>query len=488
MNQSSADALPESLVVVSNRQPYSHEWTADPVEGAITTDDVAVTTATGGVTSALDPLMRSLGGTWVAWASGDADMAVADEGIVAVPPGEESYDLKRVPLSDEEIEGYYHGYANQVLWPLCHEESGRIWAKPTYWEQYRVVNERFAKAVRDVTDREDTVWFQDYHFALAPRRVRTARPDATLHHFWHIPWPAPTVFDHCPRGEAVLDGLLACDVIGFHTESDADHFRRCVEATLSDATVDLDDGVVRYEGTETRAVANPLGIDVAGIRSRAENADTGAVRRQLLGDTVPDPSIPVVVGVERLDYSKGIPERIAALDHLWERRPDLRGAFTYVQKASRTREGIADYRRYRQDVVAEMQRINERYGTDDWHPAVYTERRLSAETLAGLYRVADAALVTPHRDGMNLVAHEYPTACVDGDGALVLSELAGAATRLDGALTVNPHDIAEIADALERALELDERDRRDRLDRLQASIEALDSTNWVERQFRADSG
>ncbi|MDS0277022.1 trehalose-6-phosphate synthase [Halomicroarcula sp. S1AR25-4] len=485
MDESSADTLPDSLVVVSNRQPYSHEWVAGPVDGPVEDDDVTVTEATGGVTSALDPLMRARGGTWVAWASGEADMAVADDGIVPVPPGEESYRLKRVPLSEEAIDGYYHGYSNQVLWPLCHEDTGRMWGDPTFWEQYCAVNDRFADAVRIVTDADELVWFQDYHLALAPRTVREARPDATLHHFWHIPWPAPSVFEHCPHAERLLDGLLACDVVGFHTAVFASRFRRCVEATLPEATVDEDSGVVHYDGAPTHVVANPLGIDVDGIRKRAKAADTAAVRRRVLGETVPDPSVPVVLGVERLDYSKGIPERIAALDHLWERRPDLRGTFTYVQKASRTREGIATYRRYRQDVVSEIQRVNDVYATDDWQPIAYTERKLSTETLDGLYRVADVALVTPHRDGMNLVAHEYPTACVDGDGALVLSELAGAATQLDGALTVNPHDIAGIADALERALELDDDERRDRLERLQESVAALDSRHWVERQFAA---
>ncbi len=485
MELPSTETLPDSLVVVTNRQPYTHEWTTGPVEGEIGERDVTVSSAAGGVTSALDPLLQVTGGTWVAWASGDADMAVAEDGVVTVPPGEDGYNLKRVPLSDAAVEGYYHGYSNQVLWPLCHEDTGRIWAAPSFWEQYRAVNDRFAEAVRSVTDADELVWFQDYHFGLAPRAVRSARPDATLHHFWHIPWPAPSVFEHCPHGAELLDGMLACNVVGFHTEMYAAQFLRCVAATLPEASVDRDSGVVSYKGTETRALANPLGIDVDGVERLAKTVDTDAVRRRVLDDGMAHPSIRLVLGVERLDYSKGILERIAALDHLWDRRPDLRGAFTYVQKGSRTREGIPTYRRYRQDVLDEVNRVNETYGTDDWQPIAYTEQNFDMETLVGLYRAAAVALVTPHRDGMNLVAHEYPAACVEDTGTLVLSELAGAATQLDGALMVNPHDVAEIASTLERALELDDAERRDRLARLQASVAALDSRTWVQRQFAA---
>ena len=471
------DPVPDSLVVVSNREPYSHERDDD--------GEIRVRSAAGGLTGALDPVMQSQGGTWVAWGSGDADMAVAEEGIVAVPPSDPTYDLKRVPLSEAAVQGYYYGYANQVLWPLCHEDTGRMWAEPAYWEQYRAVNEQFAAAVDAVADAGQPIWFQDYHLALAPRIVRERRPDATLLQFWHIPWPAPSVFRHCPHSDALLDGLLACDVIGFHTAAYAEQFLHCVESAFPTATVDTDTGSVAYNGGQTRAVANPLGVDVEAVRDRAWAADVAGIRETVLGDSRSDPSIRLALGVERLDYSKGIPERIEALAHLWDRRSDLRGEFTYVQKASRTREGIAAYRRYRTDVVDAVERVNDRFGTDDWQPIVYTEAQLDNETLAGLYRAAEVALVTPHRDGMNLVAHEYPTACVDGDGALVLSELAGAETHLDGALPVNPHDIAAIADAVEAALELDAAEARDRLERLQNSVERLDSSQWVAKQFSA---
>lgn len=469
---------PASLVVVSNREPYSHERVAD--------GETQVQFATGGLTSALDPVMRECGGTWIAWASGDADMAVADDGVVEVPPSDPAYRLKRLPLTDEAVKGYYYGYANQVLWPLCHEDTGRMWVEPSFWEQYRAVNDQFAAAVDDVADADEPIWFQDYHLALAPRRVRARRPNATLHHFWHIPWPAPSVFRHCPHGAALLDGLLACDVVAFHTPAYAERFLRCVDDVRPEASVETGDGTVRYNDSETRVVANPLGIDADAVRARARAADTTAVRRSVLGDTRSDPSVRLALGVERLDYSKGIPERIEALAHLWDRRPDLREQFTYVQKASRTREDIAAYRRYRRDVLDAVEQVNDRFGTADWQPVVYTEANVDGETLAGLYRAADVALVTPHRDGMNLVAHEYPAACVDGDGALVLSELAGAAAHLDGALTVNPHDIGGIADAIERALELDGSERRKRMRSLRERVEGLDSQHWVARQFGAE--
>jgi trehalose 6-phosphate synthase len=466
-------AVTDDVHVVSNREPYRHEYAGS---------DVEVDRPTGGLTAGLDPVMQRLGGTWTAWGDGDADFAVSDDGnTVEVPPEDPSYTLQRVPLSDEEVAGYYEGYANRTLWPLCHTATGNVEFDADYWEHYRDVNRKFAAVAAAKTDDDSTVWFQDYHFGLAPRYLRS-ETDALLMQFWHIPWPAADVFRIAPNAEALLDGLLANDLVGFHLPRYCANFMESVEELLDEAVVDWAENRILYGDRPTRVESMPMEVDTDRIAEQADAApDAGERFRREYGI---DPDRPLVLGVDRLDYTKGIPERLAALEHLWETRPELRGAFTYVQKGEESREGIPAYRELQSTVDRRVEAINDRFGTDDWQPVVMTTEFLDCETLYGLYRDATAALVTPVRDGMNLVAKEYVAAQDDGDAALVLSRFAGASAELEGgALLVNPYDTPGCADAIEAAVRMDDDERRRRTRHLRERVTDDDVREWIDSVF-----
>lgn len=458
------------LVLVSNRQPYRHEYD----DGAVTVD-----TPVGGLASALDPMMQRTEGTWIAWGDGAADFDVADGGQVQVPPSDPSYTLERIRLTDEEVQGYYEGYANRVLWPLCHSAMGRVTVETAHWEQYRDVNAQFADVVAGHVDSDTTVWFQDYHFVLAPRFLRAAVPDAFQMQFFHIPWPAPDVFRVCPHGEAILDGLLGNDLLKFHTPRYCANFLECVDQHLPGATVDWDADSVVYEGRQTQVAAIPLGVDAPSIRETAAAADSVAwaqfVARHGMGETT------VAIGVDRLDYTKGIPRRLDAIERLFETRPDLRGEFTYVQKGAPTREGIPAYQRHRATVEDRIRDLNDRFGTSTWSPVVYTTRTLDRDVLVSLYRHSDLAIVSPVRDGMNLVAKEYVAAQVDSNGVLLLSPFAGAFEQLgEGAVRFDPYDTDRAAAAIEDAIEMDAPERRRRMRTLRRTVHETDLAWWLD--------
>jgi len=466
----------QELLVASNREPYAHSYDDD--------GDVTVSRPAGGLTAALDPIMQALSGTWVAWGSGDADFDVADdEGRVAVPPDDPSYTVRRLHLTDRQLSGYYYGFSNQVLWPLCHGMPTRATFDDEFWNFYTEVNETFADALVDSAETDDpVVWFQDYHLAHAPRHVREELPDAFLTQFWHVPWPSWETFRSCPQHRELLTGLLANDVLGFHDETYCGSFFECVDAAFDDVRVDRDAGEVTYAGHTTRVQSQPLGIDAD---AHAELAATEAAEsfwasfseRTDLGDQV-------AVGVDRLDYTKGILQRLDALEHLWEHSPERRGTLTYVQKGSESRSRIDEYRELQADVERRVAEINDRFGTGDWTPVVYDSSYYDREELAALYRYADVALVSPLRDGMNLVAKEYVAAQLGDDGVLVLSEFAGAVASLgEEALVVNPNDTEAFATAIEAALSMPERTRRRRMRALRRQVHGEDTDAWIDRQF-----
>ncbi|WP_458207193.1 alpha,alpha-trehalose-phosphate synthase (UDP-forming) [Haladaptatus sp. NG-SE-30] len=480
------------LVIASNRQPYSHEYGG----GENGDRDVVVQRPAGGLTSALDPVVQSAGGTWVAWASGDADHEVTDEdGRVGVPPESPAYDLRRVRLSDEQVQGYYYGYSNQVLWPICHVDPSKMNAESAFWTQYRSANRKFANAIAEEaveavemsgsagkSEGEPVVWLQDYHLALAPRMVREKAQDVFCMQFWHIPWPAWDAFQMCPQYEQLLDGLLGNDLLGFHTDRYCQNFLDCA-AMISDTMVDRATRSVVYEGHRTFVRSFPLGIDADRRRELANSADATAFWQQFrhqhdLGETL-------AVGVERLDYTKGIPERLAALEEFWETRPEWRERFTYIQKASESRSQIPEYQELQREVESEIRRLNDRFGTDDWTPIVYLNEFLSPDDLAALYREADLGIVSPRRDGMNLVVKEFVASQVDDPGVLVLSELTGASEELgDEAVTIHPHDTPGFADAIEHALSLPESERARRMRDLERQVRSNDVYAWMTTQFR----
>ncbi len=467
------------LVLVSNREPYVHER----VDG-----EIQVVRPTGGLTSALDPMMADTGGTWVAWGSGDGDEEMSDEnGCIRVPPESPSYDLKRVSLTDEQVQNYYYGYSNQVLWPLCHSDTAKMTSRAEFWDQYRDTNERFADAIREQVDPSKAViWFQDYHFALAPRRIRERCPDAFCMQFWHIPWPSWDVLRSCPEYEELLDGLLANDLLGFHTDRYCETFLDCVERAF-DAEVDHEAGMIQYEGRTIRVASFPLGIDAAERRRLAES-DEADEAWESLRETYSLDADQLAVGVDRLDYTKGIEHRLAALERLWEQSPKWRETFTYVEKASESRSQIEDYQRVKENVTSEVEHINDRFGTETWRPIVYIDDRLSEVELAALYRNSNMVLVSSLRDGMNLVAKEFVASQVDDPGVLVLSELVGAHEELgEWAITVHPNDTEAFADSIGRALEMERPERANRMDRLQASVKKNDIEAWKNRVLQGAS-
>lgn len=471
----------DTVIVVSNRQPYRHRYQQNgDGESTITVDR-----PTGGLTAGLDPVMQRLNGTWIAWGDGGADRDMTDEdGQISVPPEEPQYTLQRLWLTDSDIEDYYYGYSNRALWPLCHLAMGNTEFDSTQWRQYRAVNRKFAEEVLEHTTGDSVIWFQDYHLACAPQFVRSqCSDDQFILHFWHIPWPPVDAFRACPQHQELLEGLLGNDLIGFHVPKYCQNFLECVETLIEHADVEYDSGRIHHGGRETVVRAFPMGVDADTIKQQSANVPE-SMWQEFKEEFSLDPDMRVVLGVDRLDYTKGIPERLRALEHLWTERPEWQGEFTYVQKGSESRSQIPAYQQLQQRVSQISERINNRFGTDDWQPVIMIEEKLPRDTLCGLYRYSDVALVSPLRDGMNLVAQEYVASQIDDDGVLVLSELAGSYERLgDAVISVNPYDTETHADAIERAITMPEAERRHRSRRLRRKVHNNDINAWLHDMF-----
>ncbi|HEX7051434.1 MAG TPA: trehalose-6-phosphate synthase [Longimicrobiales bacterium] len=465
----------ERFVVVSNREPYEHRWAEEVGE-------IEVSRPAGGLTSALDPLMRAVGGVWIAWGSGSADAAVVDgQDRVRVPPEEPGYTLRRLWLDQRDIQGYYLGYANQFLWPLCHLRPALTRVRARHWERYRRVNRRFADAVLDEVHGVDAaVWFQDYHLALAPAFVRGRRAGLTLAHFWHIPWPPIEIFRVAPQARELLEGLVANDLLGFQLPSFAANFLECA-AELLGAQVDEARSVVVHDGRPCHVRAFPISIDVDAYRAAASRAGSDAQIRRLrdrylLGEGQ------LGVGIDRMDYSKGLPEKLKALDLLWGRYPEFRERFTFVQVAVPSRTDIEAYDELTHKVERLVWEINDRFGTAQWRPVHLIKRALSVDTLARLYRAADLCIVSSLQDGMNLVAKEFVASQEGGRGVLLLSAFTGAFEELDGALEINPFDPEGFAQRIRDALTMPVEEREARSRRLFASLRTI--YDWLADIFR----
>ncbi|MGH7482185.1 MAG: alpha,alpha-trehalose-phosphate synthase (UDP-forming) [Longimicrobiales bacterium] len=471
------EAFPEErFIVVSNREPYEHRWGEDVGE-------VQVRRPTGGLTSALDPVLQALGGVWIAWGSGEADAEVVDEhDRIAVPPEEPSYTLRRLWLDQHDIHRYYLGFANQFLWPLCHLRPTLTRVRERYWERYRRVNRRFADAVFDeARGVPAAVWFQDYHLALAPGLVRERRPDLSLAHFWHIPWPPPEIFSVAPQAQELLSGLLANDLLGFQLPGHGTNFMRCA-AELVGANIDWTERVVEKAGHRCHVQAFPISIDAIAFRRAASREGARRAMDRIRARYAPG-DVALGIGIDRLDYSKGLPEKLKALDILWERFPEFRERFTFVQVAVPSRTAIEAYDELTQKVERMVWEINDRFGTERWRPVHLIKQALPADRLAVLYRAADVCIVSSLADGMNLVAKEFAASQVDDRGALLLSRFAGAAEKLDGHIEINPFDPEDFAGKIREALTLSAEERRERMQRLRASIGTI--YEWMGSIFSA---
>jgi trehalose 6-phosphate synthase len=463
------------FVVVSNREPYEHKWSQEVGE-------MEVGRPAGGLTSALDPLLQALGGMWVAWGSGEADaQAVDNDDRVRVPPEDPSYTLRRVWLTHHDIHRYYLGFSNQFLWPLCHLRPDLTRVRGRYWERYRRVNRRFADAVlEEVKGKDAAVWFQDYHLALAPHLVRSRRPDLSLAHFWHIPFPPIDIFRLAPQAGYLLRGLLANDLMGFHLPIFADNFLRAARR-IAGAEVDWQARTATLDGHTCHVGAFPISIDIQQFQDAATAPGVEEQMARIRQRYAPGGGR-IGIGVDRLDYSKGLPEKFKALEFLWDRYPEFRGRFTFVQVAVPSRGDIEAYDDLAQRVDRQVREINDRFATADWRPIHLIKQSLPVDRLAILYRLADVCIVSSLQDGMNLVAKEYVASQVDRNGVLMLSLFAGAAEAMEDALHINPYDPEGTALHIRDALVLPADERAASMGRLQESLTSI--YDWMNDMFQ----
>ena len=482
------------LVVVANREPYIHLHATRVQEPRgfwsrlwrkQSTEEVTWIRPASGLVTALDPVMRAWGGTWVAHGSGNADREVTDaKGRVQVPPDRPSYTLRRVWLSEEEENGYYYGLSNSAIWPLCHIAYARPEFNESDWEAYSRVNRRFAETVLDeIGNRPAIVFVQDYHFALLPRFLKDARPDVIVCQFWHIPWPNPEAFRVCPWAEEILHGLLGNDLLSFHIQYHCNNFLATVERTL-EARVDYERFAVVRGGHSTLVKPYPISIDPdlwAPVKGAA--SDARAMKKSLgLG------SERLIFGIDRLDYTKGIPDRLRAFERMLKRHPKWRERVVFLQVGAPSRDQLTRYKALSQEVEDTVTSVNETYGTDGWQPVVYLREHREPADIAAMYRAADVCVVSSLHDGMNLVAKEFIAARTDHRGVLVLSNFTGAARELREAVLVNPFAVDEFADALHLALSMPEEQQMRRMRALHARVQSDTVYDWAAGILRTAYG
>ena len=457
------------IFVMSNREPYMHV-----LQGRET---VCIVPPSGLVT-AIEPVLRACDGVWVAHGSGSEDALHVDKyDRLRVPPDEPRYTLRRVWLSIEEETGYYDGFANEGLWPLCHIAHTRPIFRASDWECYQRVNEKFAAALLGEMERSANpiVFVQDYHFALVPRLIKAARPDARVAIFWHIPWPNPEAFGICPWQAELLDGLLGADLIGFHIPLHCNNFLSTVDRVLESRT-DREHMTARRDGHTSTVRNYPVSVALDGAKS--ERRTPRPSRKELLKEFDLRCET-LIVGVDRMDYTKGIVERLMAVEKLLEEHPWYLERLTMVQIAAPSRSRIPSYVNLRRQVEEIVERINQRFQTTSWKPILLIERQYSHAEVDLWYRAADVCLVTSLHDGMNLVAKEFVAAREDEDGVMVLSKFTGAATELLDALVVNPYDIEGVAEAIHQGLEMDRAERRMRMQRMRLHVMDHNVYRWA---------
>jgi len=460
------------LFVVSNREPYMHSQVGKMLKVLI---------PASGLVTALEPILRACDGTWIAHGSGDADRETVDKhDRLRVPPDDPKYTLRRVWLSKDQEEGYYYGFANEGLWPLCHIAHTRPLFRTTDWEYYQEANKKFAKAVLEemANTKHPLLLIQDYHFALLPQLIKRERPDAKVAIFWHIPWPNPDAFGICPWQRQLLEGLLGADLIGFHIQSHCDNFLETVNRAL-ESRIEWESFAVNREGHLT--AVRPFPISVASLEEPSQFADSrpASQEREALFRELDVEALYMGVGVDRVDYTKGILERFLGIERFLDRYPAYREKFTFIQIGAPSRTHIKRYHQFLGEVEAEAERINWRFRTDRWKPILFLKRHHSHDEIGRYYRAADICLVTSLHDGMNLVAKEFVAARNDEDGALILSRFTGACRELRDALIVNPYDTDEISEALRFGLEMGPNERRARMQRMRRTVKEQNIYRWA---------
>ena len=461
----------EKIVILANREPYVHQYTA---EGRIEVQHPA-----SGLVTALEPIMRACSGVWVAHGSGSADRETVDRNDhVRVPPDEESYLIRRIWLSEEELQGYYYGFSNEGLWPLCHMAHARPLFRAEDWRQYRAVNQKFADAVCSEVDSKDPIILvQDYHFALAPAMIRKRLPTATVIVFWHIPWPNAEQMGICPRRNELLEGLLGSSILGFHTQLHCNNFLDSVDRYL-ETRRDQERNAVVMQGHRTLIRPYPISLEWP-VRWAETAPSPEECRAQVWQEFGLKPNALLGLGVDRLDYTKGIEERLLTVELLLERHPEFRGRFSFAQLAEPSRTKIPRYQQLNEAVESLAERINLRFGKKDWKPIIMLRSHHEPPEVFRFYRAADLCYVSSLHDGMNLVAKEFVAARSDLKGVLILSEFTGAARELTEALIVNPYDLESSSDALAAALTMPEDEQKDRMRSMRSLLVQFNIYRWA---------
>lgn len=469
----------DQVIVVSNREPYIHEH--GPT-------GIAVKRPASGLVTAVEPVMRACSGTWIAHGSGSADRDVVDNADrVGVPPSQPGYQLRRIWLTAEEEQGYYYGFANEGMWPLCHVAHVRPVFRESDWEAYKQVNQRFADAVVAEARSEDpVVLVQDYHFALLPAMIRAQLPHATILTFWHIPWPNPESFGICPWRREILQGMLGSTILGFHTRFHCKNFMETVDRYL-EARIEDEHSTISFQNKETLVESYPISIEWPNHTVTAAWPSIAECRRRVTERLQLPAALCLAVGIDRFDYTKGIIERLNAVERMLEKAPEWIGRFVFVQVAAPTRAALDEYRSFQERVERITERINTRFARPGYQPIYLLAQHHEPDAVNELFRAADICVVTSLHDGMNLVCKEFVAARDDQQGVLVLSRFAGAAREMTEALIVNPYHVEETADALLRAALMPTAEQRERMASLRSTVREFNVFRWAGRVL-ADAG
>ena len=458
------------LIIVSNREPYIHTYAGS---------EVKCESVVGGVTTALNSIMRATGSLWIACGAGKADREVVDShNKVDIPQDEPRYTLKRVWLSRKEIRDYYYGFSNQALWPLCHSTYVQPIFDESQWNAYKKVNYIFAKSVlEEIRNQSTLVFIQDYHFALLPRLIKEANPETTVVQFWHIPWPRQQVFSSCPWQEEILDGLLGNDLLGFHTVRHCRNFLTTVNR-VTEASVNYEKAEVVCNGGKTVVRHFPISIDFEQLSRDVQRDEIKREIRQL-EDSLALKGKSIAISIDRIDYTKGIPRRLLTIDRFLDRWPEYKGRVVFIEVQVPSRTQISSYKRLGKRVNALIEKINLKHAAGDWKPIITLIGPLEPDTLAALRSMADLCIVSSLHDGMNLVAKEFIASQTDNNGVLILSSLAGAARELEDALLINPFAIDQFAASIKEALDMPEWERHRRMRRKRRIVRINNIYKWA---------
>ncbi len=465
-------ALNNPLYVVSNKEPYIHQKTKSGMICQV---------PAGGLVTALNPVMEACGGMWIAHGSGSADHETVDHNDrISVPPNDPKYTLKRVWLTEEEIKGYYQGFSNEALWPLFQTVHVRPLFRKEDWEQYCCVNAKFAKKLLEELKnvKNPIVLVQDYHLALLPTLIKKARPDVKIGLFWHIPWPSPEAFSICPWKREILEGMLGADIIGFHIQQFGNNFMDTVNHEI-ESRVDFDQFSIIHKGHQSFIKPFPISVAFTGNELRKTNNKEDVLKKFHLSTKY------FALGVDRMDYTKGIMERLKAIEFFLDRHPDYLKQFTFLQIAAPSRETVPQYQQFTVNVQNEVTRINKKFGDATWNPVILLNQCLSHEEINPLYEIADMCIVTSLHDGMNLVAKEFVAAQSHENGVLILSQFTGAARELKEALIVNPYSAEETSNAIYMALMMSSQEKKERMKRMRSIVLNYNIYRWSAEFIKA---